>query len=91
MTLLGKGLLYLITALGLVKGHYLENHTSISTMTADFVLTAALEGNGQAQYRSRHNKTDLTSVVTALLVQLDCAVTTTHQCLTKDIMDKDCR
>ncbi len=32
---------------------------------------------------------DLTAVVTALLVQLDNAVTTTHQCLTKDIVDKD--
>lgn len=52
-------------------------------------ITAAVEGNGHTQYRSRHNKTDLTSVVTALLVQLDCAVSTTHQCLTKDILDRD--
>ena len=53
------------------------------------LFLAALEEDGHAQYRSRHKKVDLTAVVTTLLVQLDCAVTTTHQCLTKDLLDKD--
>lgn len=53
------------------------------------VYAAAMEDNGHAQYRSRHKKVDLTAVVTALLVQVDCAVTTAHQCLTKPILDKD--
>ena len=50
-----------------------------------------MEDNGHAQYRSRHKKVDLTAVVTTLLVQVDCVVTTTSQCLTKDVLDKDTR
>lgn len=51
-------------------------------------FTAALE-NGTVKYQSRHNKTNLTTVVTNLLVQLDCAVTTAHQCFTKDVFDRN--
>lgn len=57
----------------------------------NIILAAALEGNGHASYRSRHNKVDLTSVVTTLLVQVDSAVSTTHQCLSKEVTDKDGR
>ena len=32
---------------------------------------------------------DLTPVLTNLLVQLDAAVTTSHQCFTKEVFDKD--
>lgn len=55
------------------------------------LCAAALQDNGHTQYRSRHKKTDLTSVVTALLVQLDNAITTTHQCLSKEALDKNDR
>ncbi|XP_064395436.1 rap guanine nucleotide exchange factor 1-like [Halichondria panicea] len=49
-------------------------------------ITTALE-TGTVQPTSRHNRTDLTKVVTALLVQLDAAVTTTYQCFTKNVLD----
>ena len=61
-------------------------HSTISRACA----TGALE-NGVIQYTSRHNKMDMTTVITALLVQINSALTTTHQCVTRDIMDKNGR
>ena len=49
--------------------------------------SAALE-NGHIQYTSRHNKLDMTTVITILMVQVISAITTTHQCVTRDIIDK---
>lgn len=66
---------------GVVKGKCCSLSSHLYSHLID---AAALEDNGHTQYRSRHKKMDLTTVVTHLLVQLDCAVTTTHQCLTKD-------
>ena len=49
---------------------------------------AALE-NGHIKYTSRHNKLDMTTVITILMVQVISAITTTHQCVTRDIIEKN--
>ena len=61
---------------------------SMELLSLSLLPPAALE-NGHIKYTSRHNKLDMTTVITILMVQVISAITTTHQCVTRDIIEKN--